>query len=71
MDKKRSTGLAWARAVVCAFIMGAADGVINMGIAPETFNLQNGRDLLFGVMLVKGIVAAALYLKDSPLPPME
>lgn len=71
MDKTNKAIIAWIYALGCAVITGAADGLINMQIAPEVFNLQNGRDALIGTILLKGFIAAALYLKRSPLPPIE
>lgn len=71
MDKTNKAIVAWAYALVCAIVTGAADGLINMQIAPEKYNLDGGRDALIMTVLIKGAIAAALYLKRSPLPPLE
>lgn len=58
----------WLKGLGSAVIGGAANGVTVMIAAPESFNLQEGAGKLVWVILVSAIVAAALYLKQSPLP---
>lgn len=49
-------------------IGGAANSVTVMIVSPLEFNLQEGIGKVGTVALVSAIVAAALYLKQSPLP---
>ena len=68
----------WFYGLGAAFIGGGAtaitSGLTSMGFAPEKFNLQdvNGIQHLLGLMaanfLVSGILSAAFYLRQSPLP---
>jgi hypothetical protein len=58
----------WIKGLVSAVIGGAANSVTVMVVSPENFNLQTGAGKLATVALVSAIVAAAMYLKESPLP---
>jgi hypothetical protein len=58
----------WLKGLISAVIGGAANAVTVMIVAPDQFNLQTGLPKLGAVCLVSAIVAAALYLKQSPLP---
>ena len=58
----------WAKGLFSAIIGGAANGVTVMVVEPTTFNLDEGLPKLATVALVSAIVAAAMYLKQSPLP---
>lgn len=61
---------AWLHGLVAAFISGGANGITVMIVDPTQFNLfQGGAAKLGMVMLVGAIVGAALFLKQSPLPP--
>lgn len=61
----------WIHALIGAFIGGAANAVVNILVAPETFNFSAGREKLITAALLSGVVAAALYLKSAPLPPLD
>lgn len=58
----------WIKGLCSACIGAAANSVTVIIVAPETFNLQDGLPKLGTVALVSAIVAAANYLKQSPLP---
>ena len=58
----------WIKGLVSAVIGGAANSVTVMIVEPASFNFQEGIGKLGTVALVSAIVAAALYLKKSPLP---
>ena len=58
----------WAYGLLSAMIGAAANTVTVMIVAPETFNLSEGLSKVVSVAGVSAIVAAANYLKQSPLP---
>jgi hypothetical protein len=58
----------WIKGLASAIIGAAANSVTVLIVAPETFNLQEGLPKLGTVALVSALVAAANYLKQSPLP---
>ncbi|HEC61065.1 MAG TPA: hypothetical protein ENI27_02295 [bacterium] len=58
----------WLKGLISAIIGGAANSVTVMVVEPASFNLQDGLGKLGTVALVSSIVAAALYLKKSPIP---
>lgn len=58
----------WLKGLISAVIGGAANSVTVMVVEPTSFNLQEGAGRLGTVALVSAIVAAAMYLKRSPLP---
>lgn len=66
----------WLKGLAAASISGAANGVVTgfaaIGIDPEKFNLAAGfhYTLAIGFLsaALSGILGAALYLKQSPLP---
>ena len=58
----------WLKGLISAVIGAAATASTNVIVAPETFNLQEGLSKLLQVMAVSAILAAAFYLKQSPLP---
>jgi hypothetical protein len=59
----------WVHGLLGAFINGAANGITLVVVDPMKFNLQEGWKNLAGATAVSAIVGAALYLKQSPLPP--
>lgn len=71
------TARKWAHGLGAAVIGGGASAVTSSfsasAIAPQTFNLGNqvwSFLALAGVtFLVNGLMSAAFYLKQSPLPP--
>jgi type IV secretory pathway VirB2 component (pilin) len=58
----------WLKGLISAIIGGAANSITVYIVEPTTFNLQEGASKLGWVALVSAIVAAAMYLKSSPLP---
>jgi len=58
----------WLKGLISAVIGGAANSITVMIVDPLTFNLQEGTGKLGTVALVSAILAAAMYLKQSPLP---
>jgi hypothetical protein len=61
----------WLHGLISALVGGAATSISTIVVAPEQFNLEGGLLNVGKVALVSGIVSAAMYLKQSPLPPME
>ena len=59
----------WIKGLVSAVIGGTANAITVAIVDPIAFNLQEGASKLLAVALVSAIVAAAMYLKQSPLPP--
>jgi len=58
----------WLKGLASAVIGGAASAVTVTIVDPTNFNLNEGLQKLGTVALVNAIIAAALYLKQSPLP---
>ncbi|OGP82231.1 MAG: hypothetical protein A2Z08_07990 [Deltaproteobacteria bacterium RBG_16_54_11] len=58
----------WLKGFLSAVIGAAANGVTVMIVDPVGFNLAEGFTKVMAVALVSAIVAAAMYLKQSPLP---
>jgi hypothetical protein len=58
----------WLKGLVSAAIGGAATAISTMIVAPEEFNLDQGIGKVAAVAVVSAIVAAANYLKQSPIP---
>lgn len=59
----------WAQGLLAAVIGGVANSVTMIIVDPLHFNLfQGGAKDLAVVALTSGIVAAAMYLKQSPIP---
>lgn len=59
----------WFASLVAAIIGGGASGVLAMGIAPEVFNFGTGLPKLGAMVFGYAVISAALFLKQSPLPP--
>jgi hypothetical protein len=59
---------AWLKGLIAAFVSSAANSITNMIVAPDTFNLHEGMGRLGATTLIAGIIGAALYLKQSPVP---
>lgn len=58
----------WLKGLISAVIGGAANSIVVMAIDPVQFNLSEGIGKLGTVALASAIVAAAMYLKQSPIP---
>ncbi|QEE30793.1 hypothetical protein FTW19_24005 [Terriglobus albidus] len=63
----------WLHGLGAAFIGGAATSLATILVDSEKFNIDTllGLQHLAVVAIVAGIVSAAGYLKQSPLPPVE
>ena len=58
----------WLKGLISAVIGGAANSITVMIVDPIAFNLNEGSGKLGVVALVSALLAAAMYLKQSPLP---
>lgn len=58
----------WLKGLISAIIGAAANAITVVIVDPMAFNLNEGAGKLGMVALVSGIVAAAFYLKQAPLP---
>ena len=59
----------WLHGLVAAVISAVASGVTLVIVDPNSFNLsKSGLGHLGAVCLIQGLIAAAAYLKQSPLP---
>lgn len=58
----------WLKGLISAIIGGGANAVTVMAIEPTQFNLSEGIGRLGTVALVSAIIAAGMYLKQSPIP---
>ncbi len=61
----------WLHGLVGAAINSGANAVTLMIVKPEDFNLKAGLNDLIKVTVLSAIFGAALYLKRSPLPPID
>ena len=61
----------WLHGLGAALVGGGANAVTVIVLDPLKFNLQDGWKNLLTAVIVSSIVSAALYLKQSPLPPEE
>lgn len=63
----------WLHGLGAAFIGGAATSLATILVDSDKFNIETflGLQHLAVVAIVAGIVSAAGYLKQSPLPPVE
>lgn len=62
---------AWLHGLGSAFIGGGANVVATMAIDPDDFNITTGISRVGALWMASGIVSAALYLKQSPLPQLQ
>lgn len=58
----------WIEGLVAALIGGAANAITVIVVDPLNFNLGEGLGKLLQVVAVGGLVAAAAFLKQSPIP---
>ena len=58
----------WLYGLFATAISAAANTVVAMVVAPETFNVDTGLHKVFAVAGVSALVSVANYLKQSPLP---
>ena len=68
--KQFSDWKTWVHGLAAAAIGGGANAVTLIIVEPSKFNATaSGWKNLGTAVLVSGIVSAALYLKQSPVPP--
>ena len=70
MSLKRAKQI-WLHGLVGAAINSAASAVSAMVVDPVAFNFSTGLVQLLKLIFVSAIIGAALYLKQSPLPPID
>jgi hypothetical protein len=58
----------WLKGLGSAVIGAFANSITVMIVDPQNFNLQTGLNKVLSVAIVSAIIAAAMYLKQSPLP---
>lgn len=58
----------WVKGLIAAIIGGVSNTIVLMIADPLNFNLGEGIDKLVTVAATSAIVAAAMYLKQSPIP---
>jgi hypothetical protein len=58
----------WFYGLFSTAISAAANTVVVMIVAPETFNIDEGLSKVFTVAGISALVAVANYLRQSPLP---
>jgi len=63
-----SSFLVWLRGLGAAVIGGISSSVTLLVVDPAHFNFQSGFTPLWHTAVVSGLLAAAGYLKQSPLP---
>jgi hypothetical protein len=61
----------WIEGLLAALIGGGANAVTVIVVDPLNFNLGEGLPKLLQVVAVGAIVAAAAFLKQSPIPQAE
>jgi hypothetical protein len=61
----------WIEGLLAALIGGGANAVTVIIVDPLAFNLGEGLPKLLQVVTVGAIVAAAAFLKQSPIPKAE
>ena len=61
----------WIEGLLAALIGGGANAITVIVVDPLNFNLGEGLPKLLQVVAVGAIVAAAAFLKQSPIPKGE
>ena len=59
----------WFRGLTSAVVGGSANAITLMILKPLEFNLTDGWKSLLTAAAVSGLVNAAFFLKQSPIPP--
>jgi hypothetical protein len=67
MSKWKSVRM-WVKGLLAAVINGFASGVVLIIAEPTTFNIHEGAEKLFWTSVILGLLGAANYLKQNPLP---
>ncbi|HEX2099180.1 MAG TPA: hypothetical protein VHF69_00870 [Candidatus Synoicihabitans sp.] len=68
--RKLRSPRAWVYGLFASIIGGSANAFIVVMVDPLKFNLGSGLADLLKVAVASGLFSAALYLKQSPLPPV-
>ena len=58
----------WIRGLIGAFIQAAATSITTTIVAPESFNFGDQISNTITIVIVSGVVGAALFLQKKPLP---
>lgn len=61
----------WLHGLIGAAISSSAAALTSATVRPDVFNLGAGLSDLAWMLLVPGVVGAALYLRKSPVPPLD
>ena len=61
----------WIKGLAAAVIGGVAHSIVLIIVDPLSYNLNEGLRKLLTVAVTSAIIAAAAYLKKSPLPNVE
>lgn len=59
----------WFKGLIAAMVGGAANGVLVNVVDPADFNVGPGWKKLATMIAASALVSAAMYLKQSPVPP--
>jgi hypothetical protein len=60
----------WLHGLISAIIGGISTSIVAMWVAPDTFNFSD-LEKLGQLALGSGLINAAMYLKQSPLPKIK
>jgi hypothetical protein len=61
----------WIKGLVAAIVGGAANAITVIVVDPINFNLAEGFGKVGQVAIVGALIAAAAYLKQSPIPEVK
>jgi hypothetical protein len=67
--RKGGIEMNWLKGLAAAFVGGAANMITVVVVDPQAFNLGDQWKKTAIAALVGGVLAAAGYLKQSPIPP--
>jgi hypothetical protein len=70
--KMNNNGISiWIKGLVAAIVGGAANAITVIVVDPINFNLAEGFGKVGQVAIVGALIAAAAYLKQSPIPEVQ
>ena len=61
----------WLHGLAGAAISGSAAALTSATVRPDVFNFGAGLRDLAWMLVVPGLMGAALYLRKSPVPPLD
>lgn len=61
----------WLHGLIGAIIGGGANAIVVMVVDPAGFNFAEGFTKLWQFTALSALVSGALYLKQTPLPPLS